>query len=258
MKKTFNLICVSIAILTIPCFVSNLYAASLPNNVKLAITVNSQTKTLHLHKSDIRTKNYAVQLWSKSGGFTTVNPLPEVRTFRGTVEENSNAIIIASINEQNKLKVACIDMEWGHGVRWYANVDVSSQLTTPVSANPMPSQPSADPKSGSAATPNIGPKVPTGTSTQTSIPYGKIVEAEMGLDIFKAAYEGKGKSVVNCVAEYEYMTMIHDYMMTRDVFIHVSVSHMLIRTTDYDDATATKKLWKDYFRSRLEILSGRL
>lgn len=207
-------------------------AATLPNDLKLVVTVSGVgQQTLHLHKRTARTNDFVLYLWSSANGYAA-QPTPEVRTYRGTVGENPNAIVIASIDGSNKLKAYCNDMEWGHNRRWNIDVDVSSQLSNPQTPNPMPSQSVAAPANGTAGTPNIGPKVPTGTSAG-GVPYGQIVEFEFALDLTVAAYNRYGGNIDTILARYEVDAMLYEYMMTRDVLIRVAVPTVVIRTQNF-------------------------
>src|SRR6478752_2982083 len=115
-------------------------AHALPDNLKLVVSTSEGSQTLHLHKRTARPANGTIYRWSSAGGYVPITP--EVRTYRGTCTENPNAIILAAIDGNNKVKVRCIDMEWGHNFRWETGwVDVSSQLVTPdTNPAPMPAQ----------------------------------------------------------------------------------------------------------------------
>jgi hypothetical protein len=182
-------------------------AAPLPDDLRLVVATPDGTQTLHLHKRTARAAACAVYRWSSASGYARVSP--EVRTFRGTVEENGNAIVIASIGADQKLKATCIDMEWGHNARWQVSgLDVSGQLSPPdTQASAMPAQTVGLPLNGTPGTPRIGPRVPTGTAPN-GVPYGAIVEYELALDLTVAAYTRHGSDLDNVLAAYEADAML--------------------------------------------------
>ncbi|NWK54946.1 cadherin domain-containing protein [Verrucomicrobiaceae bacterium N1E253] len=213
-------------------------ATPLPDDLKLVIDVQDSgtsttyQQTLHLHKRSVRAPGFVLYTWDATNGYVA-QPTPEVRTFKGTIGENSNALVFASINADNQLKASCIDMEWGHGRRWsVSGLDVSAQLGSPQTADPMPSQPVAAPSNGSAGTPTVGPKVPTGTSAG-GVPYGGIVEAELGMDCPVAAYTRNGQNLDNVLAHYEVDLMLWELMMARDLMVRVVVPTIVIRTENF-------------------------
>ena len=207
-------------------------AAPLPDELRLVIATPDGTQTLHLHKRTARAAACAIYRWSSVGGYAPVSP--EVRTFRGTVEENGNAMVIASIGADQKLKAYCLDMEWGHNARWQVSgLDVSSQLALPdTQAAAMPAQTVGLPRSGTAGAPRIGPKVPTGTAPN-GVPYGSIVEYELALDLTVAAYTRHGSDLDNVLAAYEADAMLYEWMMLRDLHVRVVVPTVVIRTGNF-------------------------
>ena len=205
--------------------------AVLPDDLKLVVIADGQTQTLHLHKRTPRTDDFVLYIWDSTNGYVA-QPTPEVRTFRGTVGENPNALVIASIDGNNRLKAYCNDMEWGHNRRWNIDVDVSSQLTAPQTPDPMPGQIVASPVNGTAGTPNVGPKVPTGTSSG-GVPYGELVEFEFGLDLTVAAYNRYGQNIDTVLARYEVDAMLYEFMMARDMLIRMVLPTIVIRTENF-------------------------
>ncbi|MFD0893653.1 putative Ig domain-containing protein, partial [Luteolibacter ambystomatis] len=212
--------------------VTGLHAAPLPNDLKLTITADGGTQTLNLHKRTARTADAVIYKWSSAGGYEVITP--EARTYRGTVTENPNAIVLASIDGNNKLRVRCIDMAWGHNFRWQVDgMDVSSQLATPdTNPAPMPAQTVAQPINGSTGPAKIGPKVPTGTAAN-GVPYGSIVEFELGMDMTVAAYNGAGGTIDNVLAKYELDALVFEMMMIRDVFVRVVTPTIVVRTENF-------------------------
>lgn len=207
-------------------------AATLPNSLKVQVTAAGQVQTLNLHKRTARSANCKFLTWDSQNGYQEA-PLPEVRTFRGTVSENPNALVIAAIDENNRITAAMIDRVYSHNIRWaVSNVDVSSQLSTPVAAAPMPSQTIANPRSGSTGTPKVGFKVPTGTSS-TGVSYGGFAEFEVGLDLSVAAYNRGGGNVSSALAKHEYVAMLCEHMMARDGIIRVVYPTIVLRKENF-------------------------
>lgn len=208
------------------------YSSALPSDLKLTITAEGQTQTLHLHKRTARTSDFQLLTWDSTNGYVVANPTPEVRTYRGTIAENPNAIVLASIDANNMLRALCIDRVHNHNMRWRVETNVSSQLTSPATPVAMPSQAVADPRSGSTGTPKVGPKVPTGTSP-SGVPYGKIVEYELGMDLTVAAYNRYGQNIDNVLAVYELDALIFEQFMLRDVLVRMVFPTIVIRKGNF-------------------------
>ena len=210
-------------------------AHALPNDLKLVIPTSEGTQTLNLHKRTARSAACVIYQWSSAGGYVPITP--EVRTYRGTITENPNAIVIASIDGDNKLNARCIDMEWGHNVRWeVVSLDVASQLTVPdTNPAPMPAQVVGAPVNGTSGIPKIGPKVPTGVATN-GVPYGSIVEYGMALDLTVAAYNRAGQNIDTVLARYEADAMLYETLMLRDLLVRVVVPAIVIRTGNFYSA----------------------
>lgn len=207
-------------------------ASALPNDVQLAVTAGGSTQTLNLHKRTTRTSDFVFRTWDSTNGYQTL-AAPEVRTYRGTVAGNPNAIVLASIDGNNVLKAYCFDLEYSHNERWSVTTNVASQLTSPVTPAAMPSQTVADPKDGSSGVPNVGSKVPTGTSGATGVPYGKIVEYELGMDVVVSGYTSHGSSIENVLADYELQALIYEYMMMRSALVKVVTPTLVVRKNNF-------------------------
>lgn len=211
-------------------------AVALPDDVKFTITASitgvSTTQTLNLHKRSARTSDFTLLTWDAANGYVVVSPTPEVRTYRGTVSENPNALVIASINASNVMSVSCFDRVANHNTLWTATVNVSSQLVSPAVPAPMPAQTVAAPRDGSEGTPLIGPKVPTGAATN-GVNYGEMVEFELAGDLFVAAYNRAGNSLDNTLAAYEFNAMLFEQTMARDLLVRVVVPAVVIRKENF-------------------------
>ena len=221
-----------IAIAAMTCAIMPLAHAALPDDLKLVVPTSEGNQTLNLHRRTARTADCAIYQWSAAGGYVPITR--EVRTYRGTVTGNPNAIVIAAIDGTNKVMVRCIDMETTHNLRWATGwVDVSSQLAVPdTNPAPMPAQVVGSPLNGTTGVPKIGPKVPTGTAAN-GVPYGSIVEFELGLDLTVAAYNRAGQNIDTVLANYELEAMTYEMMMLRDMLVRVVVPTIVIRTENF-------------------------
>ena len=210
----------------------SLSALALPDDLKLVVSTPVGNQTLNLHKRTARGTGGTIYKWSSAAGYEVITP--EVRTYRGTVTENPNAIVLAAIDGSNRVKVRCIDMEWGHNFRWETGwVDVSSQLATPdTNPAPMPAQAVAPPLNGTPGPAKIGPKVPTGTAPN-GVPYGSIVEFELGMDLTVAAYNRSGGNIDSVLASYELDALTFEMIMLRDVLVRVVTPTIVIRTENF-------------------------
>lgn len=207
-------------------------AAPLPQDLKLTVSADGQTQTLNLHKRTARTGDFILYTWDAANGYQ-IQPTPEVRTFRGTVTENPNALVIAFIDTNGKLTAHCFDREYAQNQRWKLSaVDVTAQLGNPATPAPMPTQPVAAPRDGSTGIPKIGPKVPTGTSPG-GVPYGEVVEYELGMDLFVAAYTRAGQNVENTLGADELNALLYEQQMERDMLVRVVLPVTVVRKENF-------------------------
>lgn len=221
--------------------VSFICSKPLPSSLSVTVLVDGKSKTLHLHKRTVRTPDYSVKTWDKSNGYTEISPIPEARTFTGTVAENPNAMVYAAINQDNIIIARCIDQEWGHGYRWAITQNISSQLGTPKQANAMPVQKQGWPKSGSSGTPNIGLKIPIGVSSG-GVDHSKLVEADIAMDITYKTYSDLNGKIENILAKFELEALLYDMIMTRDALIRVPLAQTVIRTEKFYNDPSTPGL----------------
>ncbi|MCW1923903.1 tandem-95 repeat protein [Luteolibacter arcticus] len=213
-------------------------AAPMPDDVKLVVTVEGQAQTLHLHRRSVRSSDFKLLTWDSANGYVEMTTDPEVRSFRGTIEGNSNAIVLAGIDSHNNLYAYCYDLEYSQNLRWTVSVDVSSQLVTPLSPATMPSQTIAAPRAGSTGPPLLGPKVPTGTSHPVGTPavavnYGDIVEYDLGADLLVVAYNGAGQHVEDTLLAFERNAMIYEQMLLRSCLTRLNVTTVVVRKDSF-------------------------
>lgn len=217
------------SVVTFGCVAAN--ATPLPDDVQLTVTSpEGQTQTLNLHRRSVRASTFDLKTWDSTNGYVNVTPTPEVRTFRGTVSENPNALIYASIDTNNLLRAYCFDMDYSQNARWYMSADVNAQLGSPVTPAAMPAQTIAAPRSGSTGPALIGRKVPTGTAPN-GVNYGDIVEFELGVDLNQNYYNSPtmGHNVDNVLAAAEVYIMAYEQMMLRSALVRTVVPTMVIR-----------------------------
>ena len=53
-----------------------------------------QKRTLLLHRFTVRAEDFQLLLWNKEAGYRKADPVPAVRTYRGTTEENPNERVV--------------------------------------------------------------------------------------------------------------------------------------------------------------------
>lgn len=68
----------------------------MPYSLALQVNVEGAIKHLHLHRYSVRAPGFKVYIY-KNNTYTEMLPTPEVRTFRGTIEENPNAVVFGCI-----------------------------------------------------------------------------------------------------------------------------------------------------------------
>jgi hypothetical protein len=108
-------------------------ALALPDTVTLTVDRSGTPYTFQLERASVRTADCTVYTWDATSGYQVVSPLPEVRTYRGTVDEDSNTLILAWIKTDGTLFYSGFNPEWGKGWYWEGtSYDVSSQLVTPI------------------------------------------------------------------------------------------------------------------------------
>ncbi|MCW1923891.1 Ig-like domain-containing protein [Luteolibacter arcticus] len=211
-------------------------AATLPDDVLLKVTVSGTTKTLNLHKRTTRAKDFKLFVWDATNGYKET-PSPEVRTFRGTVTEDPNALVVATIDSKNIVRAYCFDMEQTPNTLWYAKDEVASQLADPRTPSPMPPQAVAAPRGGSGGLPLIGPKLPAGTSAPVgdagaplvAVNYGDIVAYELGADLPLGAYNHAGGNVEDTLLNYELEGLIYEQMLLRSCLVLLTHSTVVVR-----------------------------
>ncbi|WP_346187454.1 cadherin domain-containing protein [Rubritalea halochordaticola] len=216
-------------------------ATPLPDSLKLTVTVNGVQKTLNLHRRSIRGANFAVRVWDQTSGYSTLPTVPEVRTYRGTVEEDPNTLVCASINNSDVISAQFFDLSKGKGRSAWINEQVSAQLIAPVAADPMPSQSVAPPRNANSSVSLAGPKVPTGVSG-TGISYGDLVEVEQAIDVTNHSYNNLLGNVDDILAKYELDMLVYDMMMTRDCLTRVVLPHIVIRSEQFYASSTTPGL----------------
>lgn len=231
-KIRFLLLILSIAF-------NSAFSQNLPDSIQIVVSVSQETQTLQLYKANARGKDFKVYTYD-NGNYTLVTPTPEVRTYRGTVAENPNAIVFASIDLGGTLRAKCIDMEAGHGFYWSITKNVSNQISSTNTISP-PSKPSQNlgwPRNGSNGPPNVGIKVPSGVSSN-GIEYGKMVDFDFAIDITNATYNSYGSDISSLLANYELEAMVYDMFLSRDALIRLNVPVIVIRqTTFYSNPSA--------------------
>lgn len=212
----------------------------LPENIKINLTVDNETKTLHLYKADARSDDFKVIRYD-SNGYSEISPIPEIRTYRGTISENPNAIVYASIDDNGIIRAKCFDHQKGHGYLWTKTSDVSNQIVAPQNPNNDINQTIRLPKSGSTSTPNIGLKIPTGASSE-GISYGKLVNLDLAIDVTSKTVSDYGSDLETILAIYELEALLYDAILTRDALIRVKIPAIVIRQNQFYDTPTTPSL----------------
>jgi autotransporter-associated beta strand protein len=243
--------------LAMSCFIAK--AAPLPDDLRVTVTAENQTQTLNLHKRTCRASTFELLTWDDTNGYQSVTPAPEVRTFRGTITENPNAVVYASIDTNNLIRAYCFDMDNNHNSRWYVVADVSSQLGSPVTPSPMPAQTIGSPRSGSTGPVKVGRKVPTGMSPPVGLPavamnYGELAEFELAVDVNQDVYNSTnvGQSVDNTLCAIEINLMIFEQIMLRTSLIRTVIPTIVIRKDPKFSFGALGQLSGEWLREPLK------
>ncbi|YCM46919.1 LamG-like jellyroll fold domain-containing protein (plasmid) [Verrucomicrobiaceae bacterium 227] len=187
----------------------------LPDDLTLSVQVDGNTRTLNLSKYSQRAANFVYYTWSaptadaeNTGVYVedTANA-PQVRTFRGTVAEEPNTLLMASIRPGNKLYVSAFDHLRGRGHIWTLdNVDITAQLATATPGNPYPVRPT-----------------------------GGFAEMELAIDINwhkRVNNNGDDPDLSMVIAEHE--AAIYDHFMARDVDTAIVLSCVVSRTGEHE------------------------
>ena len=93
--------------------------AQYPDNMTVTVTVSSQPKTLVLHRYSTRASTFRLQTWTAGGGYVTVPVPPEVMSYRGSVSNEPNVIVTASLRPSGFYAVATA----GKDDIWSVNVE---------------------------------------------------------------------------------------------------------------------------------------
>jgi len=244
-------------LVAVGCFAATATATTAPDDVQFTVTATINgvptTQTLNLHKRTARTSDCKVLTWDSVNGYVQVTPTPEVRTYRGTVSENPNALVIAGLNSVGYLNIHCFDGVFSQNELWYANVNVTSQLGSPATPAPMPAQTVAAPKNGSTGPALVGSKVPTGTAPN-GVKYGEMVEFELGADLDVNFYNSAGANVDNALAGFEVSAMIFEQMMARDLLVRVVLPTIVIRKESCSVQSSLGSLRGEWLKAPLKDL----
>jgi len=232
-------------------------AAQLPDNLVLTnITIQGQPRTLSLYKRSVRATNFFYLTWSAGAGYQTNTP-PQVRTYRGTLPDNTNTIICAIVKPGGLLQADGFDYEQGKSYTWQINnVNVASQLPAGTFSNPGGSSaaalvPGQEESESAAPTFNLedpcgcpecnggAPQTPGddgvslfGTLPRSTYmpPAGGMQRMDLGVDITHYRYDQSyGSDADLAVSSIEHTVNIYDLLMARDALISIQESVVVLR-----------------------------
>lgn len=100
---------------------------SLPLSIELTVTVNDTEQHLILEKHSVRSPNFQLLTYDsrRLQQYESMVPMPEVRTYRGTISNNDFVTVTGVVDSKGTLYISA----WGGDSRqWGQNVDISDLI----------------------------------------------------------------------------------------------------------------------------------
>ncbi|MFT5495913.1 MAG: hypothetical protein ACI9TH_001310 [Kiritimatiellia bacterium] len=232
-------------------------AQLLPDNLTLNVVVDGNARTLNLYKRSPRPDTgFEMRFWTTAGGYAlaTTNEIPEVRTYRGTVTEEPNTIVIVGVQLDGRADVTAFQ---GKNY-WFelSNYDVSAQLpagTWSFAGAALRARPAADSSEDSVASEghihtdacgcNDVP-LPDDLSTlraRAVAPPSSYFPPVGGVKSFEYAVDFNHYKIQNSfggdwIVAYHWLENffnIYDHWMCRDTLIQVELANVVIRLDEF-------------------------
>ena len=107
---------------------------TLPENLELTFTVNDVEQTLLFEKHSVRSPNFQLLTFDarRLQQFESISPMPEVRTYRGTVRDNEYVTVTGVVDSKGIIHISA----WGGDSRqWGKTVDISHLINSDALGN---------------------------------------------------------------------------------------------------------------------------
>lgn len=107
---------------------------SLPQSISLTVEVNGEAQYVELNKHSVRSPNYQLLTFDdrRQQPFEAVVPMPETRTYRGVISNNSRVVVTGVVNDKGQMYLS----GWSGRARiWTKNADVSDLIDSDALGN---------------------------------------------------------------------------------------------------------------------------
>ena len=207
-----------------------------PENMEVAVAGRKagETWTLQLYRRTCRTSDFKLLLWDKTAGYTEQTALPPVCTYRGTIKEIPNALVIAGLAPDGELYLLITDD--GRTSYFFDNYYVNHttrQLAKLAYKDPppMPVVSGGNLLPGSLGVSSLGIGMSKGQAPN-GVRYDQLVEAEYAIEIPYGVWiehRDKPHAIASVMAFYEFTMLQHDMVLTRDAGVRVVSTIAVIR-----------------------------
>jgi hypothetical protein len=194
----------------------------------------AESWTLRLYRRTCRTKDFKLLQWTKQSGYAPAPAIPPVRTYRGTIKELPNALVVAGLAPDGELYF--LITEDGRTSPFFDGYYVN-HTTRPIAKlayrdpPPTPAIGNGDIRPGSLGTSSLGIGMTRGQAPN-GVRYDHLVEAEYAMEIPSGVWsEHRDKShpIDSALVFYEFTMLQHDLVMTRDAGVRVVLPLAVIR-----------------------------
>ncbi|AQT67159.1 Alpha-amylase/pullulanase [Anaerohalosphaera lusitana] len=203
--------------------------AILPDNLTVNVgdvTGDGQSDNAVLTKRSLRAPGYRV--WSYDGLNYTQVAVPEVRTYRGYIDSDTDVMVNAWVDENN-----LIDINLNEGRHHTARLtDLSVDLSGPDGT--------ADPGTGNVEVTRSVDRV-SPTASGYVIPKYTMSKLRVGVDICNDMYVAKGSSIAAAVGLCEQRINDTDYFYARDMGLAWEITEVVVRVGGDPPS------WKDFW-----------
>ncbi len=222
-KKQWILSAVMITIL------SGMTCAILPDNLTVNVgdvTGDGSDDNALLTKRSLRGPGYRV--WSYDGTSYTQVAAPEVRTYRGYVDSDSNIQVNAWVNENNEIDINFNDGRHHLARQTGLSVDLSGPDGT------------ADPGTGNVVISRTVDRI-SPTPSGYIIPKYTMSRMRVGVDVCNDVYVAKGSSIAAAVGFCEQRINDSDHFYARDMSLAWEITEVVVRAGG--DPPSWKTFW---------------
>ena len=207
-----------------------------PENLEVQVPgrTAAESWTLRLYQRTCRTKDFKLLMWTKQSGYAPAPAIPPVRTYRGTVKELPNALVVAGLAPDGELFF--LITEDGRTSLFFDGYYVN-HTTRPVAGltyrdpPPVPVVSDGDLRPGSLGTSSLGIGMTRGQAPN-GVRYDHLVEAEYAMEIPSGVWtehRDRPHPIDSALLFYEFIMVQHDLVMTRDAGVRVVLPLAVIR-----------------------------